>query len=245
MGAAAQITDKSSCITSSEQATTTMNSNANTNGMEGSEGMESSSKTNSSSEAGATAAASNGRTTFDNSKGVEIQAGAIQAAQASSATQTDLIPGDKGTDSATNSTSSEQPVPDAANGGPLPEPTGPPNNGIGNDTAKASFQPSNPAAENGQPQPTSPEPADGQPSPPEEDVVPPQGSDAANSADTQAPPDSSAPTPPEDIAIPEDEGDEEGLSARSDHGERDVEHYFRERDRVLHKRLIRRNRTLL
>ncbi|TID24912.1 hypothetical protein E6O75_ATG04117 [Venturia nashicola] len=222
--------DANSSTNSSDQAAATMNANANSNS------TESSSSSTSTSVAGATAAASNGRTTFDNSQGVEVQAGAIQGAQASSATQTDLLPGDKGTDFASSASSSQQPVPDAADGGPLPQPTGPPNNGIGSDAANTSPQPAASDAADAQTSEAYRDPAGGQPSTPAPDATPPQGSDAATPVDP--------PSPPDNVAAPEDDEEEE-LARRSDGQSRDFEHQYRGRNRVLHDRLIRRSGSLL
>ncbi|TLD37207.1 hypothetical protein E2P81_ATG04019 [Venturia nashicola] len=230
--------DANSSTNSSDQAAATMNANANSNS------TESSSSSTSTSATGATAAASNGRTTFDNSQGVEVQAGAIQGAQASSATQTDLLPGDKGTDFASSASSSQQPVPDAADGGPLPQPTGPPNNGIGSDAANTSPQPAASDAADAQTSEAYRDPAGGQPSTPAPDATPPQGSDAATPVDPQGPPDLNAPSPPDNVAAPEDDEEEE-LARRSDGQSRDFEHQYRGRNRVLHDLLIRRSGSLL
>lgn len=242
-----------------------MNANANSSSTESTSSSSSSSTSN--APAGATAAANGGRTTFDNSQGVEVQIGAIQAAQANSATQTDLQPGDKGTD--TNAASSQQSVPDAANGGPLPQPTGPPNNGIAADVANgqppaqgvdaANGQPSTQGADaaNAQAPPPSADVANAQTTPPSADVAnaqtPPPSADAATAQTPSPGPDAAtipgvdaanAGTPPIDTAPASDiqalaqGGDVAVLDDEDEEGEEAEPPMFRER-------LIRRTGTLL
>jgi hypothetical protein len=222
--------DTSSSTTSSAEAAATMNANANSNS------TESSSSSASSSAAGATAAANGGRTTFDNSQGVELQAGAIQAAQASSATQTDIQPGDKGTESA-SAASSPQSVPDAANGGPLPQPTGPPSNGLGADAANGQTPPQGADAASAQTPPPSPDAANLQSPPSDVGPSPP--------AATMTP-DSQASAQPGSAAAPQDEDEEGDLTRRSEHkNSLEAKHRYQRRDRVFRERLIRRSGTLL
>ncbi|KAE9979134.1 hypothetical protein EG328_001075 [Venturia inaequalis] len=222
--------DTSSSTTSSDQAKATMNANANSNS------TESSPSSTPNPAASAIAAADNGRTTFDNSQGVEIQAGAIQAAKPSSSTQTDLLPSDEASNSTTPAASPQQPVPDAADGGPLPQPTGPPNNGIGADAAGQPPQPSGPDAASPQTPQISADPPVGQSQPPADGVAPPFPPDTAPPTGAlQGPPDpnSSTPSPPDNNA-----------AGTSNQQKREVEHQYRKAGRVLHERLIRRSGTL-
>ncbi|QDS75505.1 hypothetical protein FKW77_004913 [Venturia effusa] len=263
--------DASSPSNPSNQAAASMGANANASS--NSNSTESASNSPSISPNGATAAASSGRTSFDNSKGVEVQAGAIQAAEASSATQTDLLPDEKGTESANNAAASQPPVPDAAHGGPLPQPTGPPNNGTGTDGTSGMPQRMESDSANAQDSSPTADPATGQSSPPETDTTPSQGSDntPTASADALASPGANASSPSDSAATPEDEDededeedeededeDEDGedeqdeeeeekkqeLTKRSVDKKRDVLHH-RVRKRIVHERLVRRSGTRL